>query len=334
MDRARVWLAALVLALPPSVIAATWAALAPRLPASIATHWSDTGVADGISPTVPTAVTLLSITGAMLVAGLVLAAVRLSSRTRATLLSLLAAVSGMLAAAWVVSAVTTVEAGSAQEAVLGPWLALLLGAVLLLLVPWLIHPRDDRVPHLDEPVLPLAPTDERSWRGEARSTPFLLLGIVLAVGSVLVAAVLPIAGPWLSILVAGVLLAGAAIALALARIRVTVDADGLRVRGALVMLPLRTIPLERIRVVEAHEIEPLGWGGWGYRGLPGHLAIVLRRGPGIVVTTREGSRFAVTVDDAQQGASTLAGLVARARDAERGVGGAGSGEERGDRDEP
>lgn len=317
MKPLRVWLAALVLVLPPIVIAATWAALAPRLPATVATHWSDAGVADGISATVPTAVTLLSMTTAMLVVGIVLAAVRMAARARALLLSVLAAISGMLAAAWVVSAATTVEAGSAQRAVLGPWLALLLGAVALLVLPWLVHPRDD-VPHDGEQALPLSATGDGAWTGEARSDAFLVLGAVLAAGSVVVAVVLPIGpAPWISILAAAVLIAGAAVSLAVARIRVIVDAQGLRVRGALVMVPLRTIPLERIRVVEAHVVEPLAWGGWGYRGLPGMVAIVLRRGAGIVVTTREGSRFAVTVDDAQQGASVLAGLVARARDAER-----------------
>jgi uncharacterized membrane protein len=101
MKPLRVWLAALVLALPPIVIAATWAALARRLPETVATHWSDAGVADGISATVPTAVTLLSITTAMLVVGIVLAALRMAARARALLLSVLAAISGMLAAAWV-----------------------------------------------------------------------------------------------------------------------------------------------------------------------------------------------------------------------------------------
>ncbi|MGM1028506.1 MAG: DUF1648 domain-containing protein [Actinomycetota bacterium] len=317
MNRARVWLAALVLALPPIVIAASWAALAPQLPDTVATHWSGVGVADGVSATVPTAVMLLSITSALLVVALVLAAVRMADRSRAMLLSLLAAVSGMVAAAWVISAVTTVEAGSAQTAVLGPWLLLLLGSVLLLLVPLAVHPRDDDVPRGDERMLPLTQSRAASWSGEESSSAFLVVGVVVGACSLLLAALLPVSpGPWVPILAALALLVAAAVVVALARIRVLVDAEGLRVRGVLVPLPLRTIPLARIRLVEALVVEPLDWGGWGYRGLPGRLAIVLRRGPGIVVTTREGSRFAVTVGDAQQGASTLASLVARARQRE------------------
>lgn len=318
MDRLRVWLAALVLALPPIAIAATWAAFAPRLPDTVATHWSDAGVADGTSATVPTAVALLAITTAMLGTGLVLAAIRMPAGTRAMLLSMLAAVSGMLAAAWVVSAASTVEAGAAREAVLGGWLVLLLGSVVLLLVPWLIHPRDEGIRRQDERALPLAPAHADSWRGEASSRPFLVVGAVLVGCSLVLAAVLPVSpGPWVPILAAVVLIAAAAVVIALARIRVHVDGEGLRVRGVLVMVPLRTIPLERIRAVEAVVVEPIDWGGWGYRAVPGRTAIVLRRGPGIVVTTREGSRFAVTVDDAQEGASTLAGLVARVRSGER-----------------
>ncbi len=213
----------------------------------------------------------------------------MADRSRALLLSLLAAVSGMLAAAWVVSAMTTVEAGSAQAAVLGPWLALLLGAVLLLVVPWAIHPRGDDARRVDEHALPLTASRAESWVGEASSSAFLVVGVVLGACSLALAALLPVArGPWIPIVVAAVLIVAALVVVALARIRVLVDAEGLRVRGVLVPLPLRSIPLERILAVEALVVEPLDWGGWGYRGLPGRFAIVLRRGPGIVVTTRRG----------------------------------------------
>lgn len=317
MVRLRIWLSALVLALPPAAIAISWAVLAPRLPETIAIHWSGTDVADGFSPTVPTAVTLLAITTGMLLVGLVLAAVRIGERARATILSLLAAVSGMLAAGWIVSAITTVEAGTAERAVLGPWLLLLLGSVALLLVPWFLHPRGEL--QAPRPVRPieLAPTDAAQWQGGASSAMFLWVGGGLALAGVLLAILLAPAGAGGATLFSGiVLLAVGLLVVSLARIRVTVDDEGLRVRSGVIGVPLRTIATERIRVVEAMLVEPAEWGGWGYRGLPGQSAIVLGRGEGIVVTTRNGSRFAVTVDDAQTGASTLAAVVERQRDLE------------------
>ncbi|WP_425844299.1 hypothetical protein [Agrococcus sp. TSP3-2-1] len=103
-------------------------------------------------------------------------------------------------------------------------------------------------------------------------------------------------GAWLLVLLAPLVL------LTMARIRVSIDGEAVRVRGALLPVPLRTIATERIRAVD-----------WGYRGLPGQVAIVLRKGPGIVVTTRDGSRLAVTVDGAAEGAAVLAGIVERSR---------------------
>ncbi|MCH1883751.1 hypothetical protein [Agrococcus sp. ARC_14] len=317
MDRLRTWLAALVLALPPLAIAGSWAMLAPRLPPTVATHWSSTDVADGFSSTVPTALTLLAVTTAILLVGLALAVVRIAAGTRATVLSLLAAVSGVLAAAWIVSAVTTAEAGSAEGARLEWWWLLIAGAAALMLVPWFVHPRDEPASLRPAEPIPLTPTDAASWRGEASATVFLWLGIAMAVGAVALMLVLPIADSAAIGIAAGViLLAAAGFLVALSRIRVQVDGEGMRVRSALFGIPLRTVPSEHIRVVEAMQIAPLEWGGWGYRGTPGRLAIVLRAGPGIVVTTRDGSRFAVTVDDAQTGASTLAAIVERQREQE------------------
>ncbi len=309
MERLRVWLAALVLALPPAAIAISWAVLAPELPDTIATHWSGTDVADGFSATVPTALTLLAITGAMLVVALVLAAVPMGERLRATVLSLLAAVSAMLAAGWVVSAVTTVEAGSAERAVLGPWVLVLLGSAVLLLVPWFLHPREHAGRHRPEAPLALPSAPAATWQGTATAPAFLWLAAALAAGGALLLVLRPTASAAIAVL-CGVLLVVAAVVLAsLARIHVTADSTGLRVRGAVLGIPLRTIATDRIRVVEALVIEPMEWGGWGYRGLPGRVAIVLRRGPGIVVTMRNGTRFAVTVDDAQDGAATLAAVI-------------------------
>jgi hypothetical protein len=76
------------------------------------------------------------------------------------------------------------------------------------------------------------------------------------------------------------------------------------------------IPLERMVAVEAIDVEPTAWGGWGYRGslrLFGRAAWVLRRGEGIRVDLEDGKTFAVTVDHADEGAAVLNRWLATGR---------------------
>lgn len=96
------------------------------------------------------------------------------------------------------------------------------------------------------------------------------------------------------------------------RIRVSVDG-----RGLLVTLPLlfgmrvKSIPLSRVETVSAdHDLRPAQWGGWGYRVMPGRSAIVLRRGPALVIGTTADKYFAVTLDDPETPAVLLATLTA------------------------
>jgi hypothetical protein len=57
------------------------------------------------------------------------------------------------------------------------------------------------------------------------------------------------------------------------------------------------------------------WGGWGYRGSRrafGRSAVVLRGGGAIRLLLTDGTKFAVTVDDAAAGAGLLTDLLAGA----------------------
>ncbi len=101
------------------------------------------------------------------------------------------------------------------------------------------------------------------------------------------------------------------LALLFARVTVEVGDDGLGVRLAGV-LRVKRIPLDRIASCESIDLEPTEWAGWGYRVVPGGSAVVLRRGPAIVVHLVDDRRFAVTVDDADTGAALLNALVIRA----------------------
>jgi hypothetical protein len=76
--------------------------------------------------------------------------------------------------------------------------------------------------------------------------------------------------------------------------------------------PAKQMPLERIERAEATEIDPLRWGGWGYRWAgPGRSAVVVRRGPGLVLDLRGGARFAITVDEPAPAAGLLNDLRRR-----------------------
>jgi len=123
-------------------------------------------------------------------------------------------------------------------------------------------------------------------------------GIVVALGS----------GTWLSALLG---VAGGVVAASLASISVTVDRRGRQVRYGRLRWPRTHIPLERIELASAIEVEPGRWGGWGYRGSLGlfrRAAVVLRRGPGIRLDLVEGATFAVTVERPEVGAALLDAL--------------------------
>ena len=94
----------------------------------------------------------------------------------------------------------------------------------------------------------------------------------------------------------------------LSRYRVTADWRGLRVVSSLFHIPLKRLRLENIRAVDAANLFPKEWGGWGYRITPGRSAMILRKGPGLIVTLANAKQFAVTVDGPEVPAALLATL--------------------------
>jgi len=91
-----------------------------------------------------------------------------------------------------------------------------------------------------------------------------------------------------------------------------VDEHGLLVRFGPFGFPHKRIPLAEIASVRVDDIEPIEWGGWGYRVGPGRSAAVLRGGPGIVVELRDGRLFAVTINDPDEGVALLQAYSHRA----------------------
>jgi hypothetical protein len=136
----------------------------------------------------------------------------------------------------------------------------------------------------------------------------LSLGIVLVIGGIGGALLIASRGsavpPWLGWLLVVVALVVGFFGFLLSSLEVRVESERVVVAFGPFGWPRRTVALADVREVAAGQIEPMEWGGWGYRWNPSAraTAAVIRRGPGIVLGLEDGRRFAVTVEDARAGA--------------------------------
>ncbi|MFK3669034.1 hypothetical protein ACI2IX_02595 [Leifsonia aquatica] len=96
-----------------------------------------------------------------------------------------------------------------------------------------------------------------------------------------------------------------------ARVHVVVDARGLRVRSTTLGARILFVRLADIASARAADLDPMHWGGWGYRVGPRGSAVILRSGSGLVVTRTNGAETAVTVPDADEAVSVLEALRQR-----------------------
>jgi hypothetical protein len=148
--------------------------------------------------------------------------------------------------------------------------------------------------------------ERAAWAGRAHLAWWLPL-VLIAIGAILVVSARSAVGAVPAALLVLVYLA-------FGWIRVSVDARGLRIRYGLLPWPVTSVPLGDIRRAERIDLRPLEWGGWGYRGsrkVFARAAVVLRGGDAIKLQLTDGSKFAVTVDDAATGAALLADLLAQ-----------------------
>jgi hypothetical protein len=145
------------------------------------------------------------------------------------------------------------------------------------------------------------------WTGQCASRAMNVLAagiwlVLTAVGVMLLtlAPAAPAAG-WLVMVVA---VAAGLGAWSVRRLEVRIDDAALLVRFGRWGWPRRKILWADVTAVSALRVEPMRWGGWGYRWLPwAHAsAAVVRRGPGIRLSLTRGRTFVVTVDDAVEGA--------------------------------
>jgi hypothetical protein len=97
------------------------------------------------------------------------------------------------------------------------------------------------------------------------------------------------------------------------RIEVIVDDTALAVRYGLAGWPVQRITLDRVRRAQAIDLQPIDWGGWGYRGslkLRKKAAVVVRKGPALRLELDEDLvELAITVDDAPGAVAAITAIL-------------------------
>ena len=298
-----------------AVIAAVPLAMWRRLPEPMAVHWSGAAPDGAMSRTAGLAGLLAVWVG---VVALVVAADVYGNRPyapgrgRRVALPVLAGVGVLFAGLEVWTVWANLDRADWRDAAhIGwPFALPLLAGLAAGVAAWVVDRRiapPEAPPYAgDRPCLDLRPGERVSWTGvvvnRAMTWSGAVLGIVCAAGVALTAA-----GPWRPPLPAllALMLAGGAL-LAFGRVRVTADARGLRIVFGPFGWPVQHVALDRITDVAVEELRPMEVGGWGYRGLPGSAAVMLRGGACLVVRYDGGrSRLIVSVDGADEAAAVL-----------------------------
>ncbi|GAB3466532.1 DUF1648 domain-containing protein [Actinophytocola sediminis] len=175
--------------------------------------------------------------------------------------------------------------------------AVVAGVIGAVLAPRSAATRDDH----DPPTMDLAPGERVSWSRPMSSPWLAALGVLLAVGGVLLGWSVGWGTGWL-VVVAGLLVC------LLSSAKVTVDRRGTTVAFTALGWPRTRVALDRTESAVAEHVSPAQFGGWGYRIVPGASGFLLRSGTALVLTRTSGRRFVVTVDDAETAARVVNGL--------------------------
>ncbi|MEV7598122.1 DUF1648 domain-containing protein [Kitasatospora sp. NPDC089797] len=146
------------------------------------------------------------------------------------------------------------------------------------------------------------------WMQVAAAVPGLLsaAGVLLATGGRTESV------GWVPVVLSGL---AAVLLLLCSSVRVRVTDTGLHVGFGPFGRPVRRFAPEELVSARVERLTARQAGGWGYRINGRGTTVFLRRGDCLVVRTRRGTDFAVSVDDAERGAALLNTLIARTADA-------------------
>ncbi|MFD7595938.1 DUF1648 domain-containing protein [Kitasatospora sp. NPDC059812] len=297
------------------LIALPWAAR-HRLPDPLATHWGGQDPDGSMSLTAaalfPAAVWLVLVLAAA-------ATLRFRAGTARGAIGPALAAGGVLLTGAQTSIVhANLDRARWQEAAPMGFevVVLVVAAGLAGLLTWLaVRPRVDSPtggrPAAGAPTLTAVPGEHLVWLSRAANTWLQLASAVLALGA-LGAVLAPASGlialNW-SLIVP--FASTSVITLGCSSVTTRVTADGLSVDFGPFGWPSRRWSPADLDSARAELRTPAQAGGWGYRVNSLGTTVMLRRGVCLVVRTRRGREFAVSVDDAERGAALLNSLIAR-----------------------
>lgn len=274
-----------------------------ELPDPMAIHWGLTGEPNGSAPPI---IALLLLAGffAVMVAAVRLVLSRNPSEGPSFIAGLVAVGALLAGIAWssVLANRGAASWSTANEVGLVEVLSLLVTAAGLGWAAWVLAGGRSVVretPPGATPMLDVADPGNTVWSGRG-------IGKVTAViGSGVIVAGLIIWG-WTAVLLVAIGLVG----LMFAVVRTTVGQRGVVVSLGWWGFPTWTVPLDSIVRAEVEIVNPMAYGGWGYRVRPGVRAVVVRSGDSLRLVRSSGPDLVYTVDDAETGASLVNSLVA------------------------
>ncbi len=97
------------------------------------------------------------------------------------------------------------------------------------------------------------------------------------------------------------------------KLTVEVREDGFYIRYGYWIYPVQKIDWQTVASVRTLYVEPVQWGGWGYRWVPWKkaTAAVMRRGPGLRFDFANGKVFVITIDDADTALAAIRSVLDR-----------------------
>ncbi|MDY7527252.1 MULTISPECIES: hypothetical protein [unclassified Cryobacterium] len=311
--RARDVLAAVAVWVPLAAVVTTWLIWREELPTDLPRQWGS----HGVSSTWPTwmAIALLVVVclASALIATFALREGAAPTRRKTFLWSGFAA--GLATGGWLMIAGSTITSGPGAEPQVGAWPLLLMALLGYGLIPFLLAHRWVAAEPEHHPVeVVLGPTEIGAWITTVTVPLFAIVSLALfAAAAALLILTTREGEPGADVFGAVVLLLLAVLMLGFARLRISVDWRGLKVVTWFLGIALKTIPLTDIESVHTNTLEPMHWGGWGYRFMPGRSAIILRTGPGVVVTLTNGKQFALSLNEPETPAALLSTLSTSAK---------------------
>jgi uncharacterized membrane protein len=281
-----------------------------RLPDPVATHWGVDGLPDGSLPLVVDHLLLTLIV--LVVAFLPLwSAERVDHVIARTLVATSSALSALFAMLrwWTLeaNADAPVWTEAAPMTLRGSAAVVLASALAGGFGWWAAKERPDRpVPSERAAPTPIPDGEQLVWIGGQRAMVGPSMAGLLVIVAVGLLATVPPTGPLLlGVMVAVVVL----VIVTFTSIRAVIGPAGLTVRFGPLGRPRLHVPVEDIVEVRVEHVEPMAYGGWGYRVLPGVRAVVVRGGEGMRVVRRTGPDLVVTIEGAREAAGALAAQI-------------------------